>query len=67
VIPVNREVPGNITKLFRKYLRNTPGNHVFEELQKTTTLGTAHILRKALMQNFTMFIMRNGPGIAQPV
>ena len=59
MIPVNRGVTGKITKLFGKYLNNVAGNHDIEELQKTATLGTAHLLRKALMQNFTTFITRN--------
>ena len=37
-----------ISKSFRKYMSNIPGNHEFKELQKTAILGTAHILRKVL-------------------
>jgi hypothetical protein len=37
-----------ISKSFRKYVTNIPGNHEVKELQKTATLGTAHILRKVL-------------------
>ena len=33
---------------FRKYISNIPGNREVKELQKTATLGTAHILRKVL-------------------
>jgi hypothetical protein len=40
---------GTISKSFRKYLSNGPGNHEVKELQKTAILGTAHILRKVLM------------------
>jgi len=40
---------GAISKSFRKYVSNIPGNHEVKELQKTAILGTAHILRKALM------------------
>jgi hypothetical protein len=29
-----------------------PGNHEVKELQKTTILGTAHILRKVLMWKY---------------
>jgi hypothetical protein len=36
---------GTISKSFRKYVSNIPGNHEVKELQKTTILGTAHILR----------------------
>jgi hypothetical protein len=39
---------GTISKSFRKYVSNIPGNHEVKELQKTTILGTAHILRKVL-------------------
>ena len=30
-------------------MSNIPGKHEVKELQKTATLGTAHILRKVLM------------------
>jgi hypothetical protein len=39
---------GTISKAFRKYVSNRPGNDGVKELQKTTILGTAHILRKEL-------------------
>ena len=39
---------GAISKSFRKYISNMPGNHEVKELQKTAILGTAHILRKVL-------------------
>jgi hypothetical protein len=39
---------GTISKSFRKYVSNIPGNHKVRELQKTAILGTAHILRKVL-------------------
>jgi hypothetical protein len=39
---------GTISKSFRKYVSDIPGNHDFKELQKTAILGTAHILRKVL-------------------
>jgi hypothetical protein len=48
VIPVIIGATGTISKSFRKYVSNIPGNHEVEELQKTATLGTAHILRKVL-------------------
>jgi hypothetical protein len=41
-------VTGTISKSFRKYVSNIPGNHEVRELQKTAILGTAHILRKVL-------------------
>jgi hypothetical protein len=37
-----------ISKSFRKYTSNIPGNHEVKELEKTAILGTAHILRKVL-------------------
>ena len=40
---------GPISKTFRKYVSNIPGNHEVKEVQKTAILGTAHILRKVLM------------------
>jgi hypothetical protein len=48
VIPVIGAT-GTISKSFRKYLSNVPGNHEVKELHKTAILGTAHILRKVLM------------------
>jgi hypothetical protein len=38
-----------ISKAFRKYVNNIPGNHEVKGLQKTAVLGTAHIFRKALI------------------
>jgi hypothetical protein len=48
VIPVIIGATGTISKSFRKYLSNIPGNHEVIELQKTAILSTAHILRKVL-------------------
>jgi len=48
VIPVIIGATGTISKSFRKYVSNIPGNHEVEELQKTAILGTAQILRKVL-------------------
>ena len=48
VIPVITGATGTISKTFRKYVSNIPGNHEVKELQKTA-MGTAHILRKVLM------------------
>ena len=39
---------GTISKSFRKYVSNIPGNHEVKELQKTAILVTAHILRQVL-------------------
>ena len=49
VIPVIIGATGTISKTFRKYVSNIPGNHEVKELQKTVILGTAHILRNVLM------------------
>jgi hypothetical protein len=37
-----------ISKSFRKYVSNMPGNRDVGELEQTAILGTAHILRKVL-------------------
>jgi len=47
--PVIVGATGTISKSFRKYVSNTPGNHEVKELQKAAILGTKHILRKVLM------------------
>ena len=49
VIPVITGATGAISKSFRKYVSKIPGKREVKELQKTATLETAHILRKALM------------------
>ena len=49
VIPLIIGTTGTISKSFRKYVSNIPGNHEVKELQKTAILGTAHILRKVVM------------------
>ena len=49
VIPVIIGATGTISKSFRKYVSNIPGNYEVKELQKTAILGTAHIFRKVLM------------------
>jgi hypothetical protein len=46
VIPLIIGATGTISKSFRKYVTNIPGNHEVRELQKTAVLGTANILRK---------------------
>ena len=48
VIPVITGATGTISKSFRKYVSDIPGNHDVKELQKTAILGTTHILRKVL-------------------
>jgi len=49
VMPVIIGVTGAISKSFRKYVGNIPGNHEVKKLQKTAILGTSYIFRKALM------------------
>jgi len=49
VIPVIIATTETISISFRKYVSNIPGKYEVRELQKTATLGTAHILRKVLM------------------
>jgi hypothetical protein len=48
VIPVIIGATGTISKAFRKYVSNIPGNYEVKELQKTAILGTVHILPKVL-------------------
>jgi len=48
VIPVIIGANRTISKSFTKHVSNTPGNHEVKELQKTSILDTAHILRKVL-------------------
>jgi hypothetical protein len=42
VIPVIIGATGTISKSFRKYVSNIPGNHEVKELQKAAILDTAH-------------------------
>jgi len=48
MIPVIIGATGTISKSFRKYVSNIPGNHEVKELQKIAILGTAHLLQKVL-------------------
>jgi hypothetical protein len=48
VIPVIIGVTVTISKSYRKYVSDMPGNHDVKKLQKTAILGTAHILQKML-------------------
>ena len=41
LVPVTIGATGNISKSFRKYVSNIPGNHEVRELQKRAILGTA--------------------------
>jgi hypothetical protein len=36
---------------------NTPGKHDMKEVQETTTLGTAHLLRNVRMGHYRTFIV----------
>jgi hypothetical protein len=47
VIAVITGATGTISKAFREYVSNIPGNHEVKKLE-TAILGTAHILRKVL-------------------
>jgi hypothetical protein len=52
MIPVIIGATGTISRSFRKYVSNIPGNHEVKESQKTAILGTAHILRKVLTERY---------------
>jgi hypothetical protein len=58
VIPVIIGATGAISKSLRQYLSNIPGKHEFKGLQKTVILGTAHVLRKVLMQKYKTYLTR---------
>jgi len=45
----NNRVDWDYFKVIQKICEQIPGKHEVKELQKTTILGTAHILRKVLM------------------
>jgi hypothetical protein len=49
VIPVIIGATGTISKSFKKYVSDIPGNHDVKGLQKTAILGAAHRLWKVLM------------------
>ena len=55
VIPEIMGATGTVSKSFRKYVSNIPGKHLVKELKKTAILGTAHTLRKVLMQKHNRF------------
>jgi hypothetical protein len=48
VIAVEIGATGNISKLFKRYLRDIPGNHDVKELQKRAIQDNAQILRNVL-------------------
>ena len=49
VIPAIIGATGTVSKSFRKYVSNIPGNNEVKELQETAILGSAHMLREVLM------------------
>ena len=49
MIPVITGVTETISESLRQYPSNIPEKHKIKELQKTATLGIAHILQKVLM------------------
>jgi hypothetical protein len=48
VIPVIIGATGIVSKSLQKYLEIIPGHHSIDSLQKTSILGTSHIIRKML-------------------
>ena len=48
VIPVIIGATGIVDKNIKKYVGRIPGHHNIYSLQRSATLGTAHILRKVL-------------------
>ena len=51
VIPVIIGATGTISKSFRKYVSDIPGNHDVKELQKTAILGTSESANVKEQQN----------------
>jgi len=48
IVPVIVGATGIVTRSLRKNLETVPGRHSIDSLQKTTVLGTSHIIRKVL-------------------
>jgi len=48
IAPVIIGATGIVTRSLRKNLETVPGKHSIDSLQKTTILGTSHIIRKVL-------------------
>jgi len=57
--PVLNGANVSASKSFRKYLNNKTGKREVKELQQSTVLGTAHVLRKVLMQECKRLIVGN--------
>jgi hypothetical protein len=49
VMSVIKGATGKISKSLKQYLNKVTGKHDVQEPNKTTTLGTAHILREVLV------------------
>jgi len=49
VILVTKEAAGTMPKSYRKFLSNIFRKHEIRELQRTATLGTAHLIPQVLM------------------
>ena len=48
IIPIIIGATGKVTRRLRKNLEAVPGKHSTDSLQKTTILGTSHIIWKVL-------------------
>ena len=48
VLPVTTGATGTTSKSLQQYLSNISEKHEIKKLQKTTILGTAHVLQKVL-------------------
>jgi hypothetical protein len=48
VTPVIIGATGIVSKTLQKYQETIPGHHSIDSIQKTTVLGTSHIIRKML-------------------
>jgi len=48
IVPVIIGATGIVTRSLKKNLETVPGKHSIDSLQKTSVLGTSHIIRKVL-------------------
>ena len=64
VIPVIIGATGTISKSFRKYLSDIPGNYDVKELQKTAILGTAHVMQYELIGKCKTFNVGNNIAVS---
>jgi hypothetical protein len=44
-----------ISKSFRKYMSNVPGQHDIKDLQQTAIICTTHMLQKIIMETYITF------------